>query len=47
MEAYDKVEDIGDKVQSVSEKVQVVIDGARRVFTQLLIPANMYTFRRQ
>ena len=41
------VDDIGDKVQSVSEKVQVVIDGARRVSIQLLIPANMYSFRRQ
>ena len=47
----EKVEDIGnkigDKVQSVSEKVQVVIEGARRVSTQLLIPADMYTYRRQ
>ena len=43
----DKVEDIGDKVQSVNEKVQVVIDGARRVFTQLRISANKYTFRHQ
>jgi uncharacterized protein YoxC len=43
----DRVEDIGDKVQSVSENVQAVIDGARHVPTQLLIPANVYTFRRQ
>ena len=43
----DKVEDIDNKVQSVSENVQTVIDGARRVFTQLLIPANVYTFRHQ
>jgi methyl-accepting chemotaxis protein len=42
-----EVEDIGDNVRSVSDKVQVVIDGARRVSTQLLIPANMYTFRWQ
>ena len=41
------VDDIGNKVQSVSEKVQVVIDGARHVSTQLLIRANMYSFRRQ
>jgi methyl-accepting chemotaxis protein len=46
-EIGNEVEDIGDKVQSVSEKIQVVIAGARGVFTQLLIPANMYTFRRQ
>ena len=43
----DKVEDIGDKVQSVSAKVEAVIDGARRVSTQLLIPANVYTVRHQ
>jgi methyl-accepting chemotaxis protein len=41
------VDDVGDKVQSISEKVQVVIDGARRVSTHLLMLANMYTFRRQ
>ena len=41
------MDDIGDKVQSVSEKVQVVIDGARRVSIRVLIPSNMYTFRRQ
>jgi len=42
-----KVEAIGDKVQCVDEKVQVVIDGARGVFGQSLIPSNIYSFRRQ
>ena len=43
----DKVEHIGDRVQCVDEKVQVVINGARGVSSQSLIPSNIYTFRRQ
>ena len=43
----DKVEDLGDKVHCVDEKVQVIIDGARRLSTQSLIPSKIYTFRRQ
>ena len=43
----DQVEDIGHKVQCVDEKVQVVIDGAGGVSSQLLIPSNVYAFRRQ
>ena len=41
----DQVEDLGDKVHCVHEKVQVVIDGARGLSTQLLIPSKIYTLR--
>jgi methyl-accepting chemotaxis protein len=43
----DKVEDLGGKVHCVDEKVQVVIDGARHLSPQSLIPSEIYTFRRQ
>jgi uncharacterized protein YoxC len=43
----DQVEDLGDKVHCVDEKVQVVIDGARGLSPQSLIPSKIYTFRRQ
>jgi hypothetical protein len=42
-----KVEIVGDKVHCVDEKVQVVIDGARHLYPQSLIPSEIYTFRRQ
>ena len=39
----DKVEDLGDKVHCVDEKVQVIIDGARGLSTQSLIPPKIHT----
>ena len=36
-----KVEDVGDKVEDIGDKVQVVIDGARDLSSQSLIPFNV------
>ena len=43
----DNVKDIGDQVHCLDDKVQVVINCMRGVSTQLLIPSNSDTSRRQ